>query len=267
MHGSARMYTVVTHLVAIVASLLLLGAVVHGQTLPPPSRQDPRIRVWAEQQAAREQWVQNQRWRDRTGPEVALHVGVGSHLDDSSTAFTTVRRAQDHWFWPGLALDLTGGHRLLPSFSLGVHANYQHRPSRDLPVGTYDGVLHHLAAGVYARFYAGTALRFRSRGLAGLEPWLSAGIDPIAALWTFHRTSAGTQRTRILAYAFPMVFALDFDVSPHVSLGLQTQISPWIPWQYCTHPPAGPSTCIGENSLEPNVYLFAGIGMRLTFPS
>jgi hypothetical protein len=195
----------------------------------------------------------------RRGVEADVRLGLGGHIDSSSTAFSDRPRANDSLFWPGFALQTTVGYRFTPWISAGAHFGYQNNQARDLPQGTTAGDVNTFAVGVYGRFYLGGLLRWRY-----FDPSFSVGVDPYAAVFVRHDTPIGGVSSEITTVAIPMSLNLDFYPVRALAVGLQTQISPWVPWRRCDSNPRTGTTCTGAD-LETNVYFFAGLGVRYTF--
>lgn len=199
-------------------------------------------------------------YSQRTGVDLAVNVGAGGHINDSSTAFTDQPRAADHLFWPGPAAQLEVGARPLNYLTVGARFAYQFNPQRDLPQGATAGQAHTFSVGVFGRFYLGSALRWRR-----VDPWASVGVDPYAMVWVRHDTPLGRVEQQIYTVSIPMSLGVDFYLTRRFSLGLQGQIAPWIAWQRCGQNPVTGSACTQEN-LGTNPYVFAGIQARYVFP-
>jgi hypothetical protein len=195
----------------------------------------------------------------RQGVEADLRLGAGGHINSSSTAFTNQPRANDNLFWPGFALQTTVGYRFIPWLSAGAHFGYQNNQARDLPQGTTGGDVNTFAVGVYTRFYLGGLLHWRV-----FDPSVSVGVDPYAGVFVRHDTPIGLVSSDITTVAIPISLNLDFHPIRPLAIGLQTQISPWIPWRRCDSSPLTGTSCTGDN-LGTNVYFFAGLGVRYTF--
>ena len=204
------------------------------------------------------------RLHSRTGLEMSINGGIGGLVNESSSQFTDRPRASDQLFAPGVGVQVWSGYRFRPWVSLGGLLTYQNNQPRDLPAGTTAGVSNSMTAGGYARVYVGSAL-----GWHHLDPWFSVGISPFSTRWTDHETANGPVHTRVTAVSIPVTLGLDYNLSDTLAAGFMIQGSPWVPIESCANEASGPMICTTGSfgSGGSNVFLFAGLGLRMTMPN
>jgi hypothetical protein len=183
------------------------------------------------------------------------------------------------------------GWRIKPSFSIGGHLYYQYSPAYGLAEGTIDrmsggmfqingGHSDVVAAGVYGRFYIGSAV-----GLRRVDPWIGVGFDLPSPVWVstqVHGTRQVTTTTgpvtqtvdgslllTVASFAVPVSVGLDYNVSPEFSLGIGAHLSFLFPYGRCgntsvfTGDPGASASCNWQNyDVTPTLFI-AGEGRFL----
>lgn len=204
--------------------------------------------------------------------EMEVRGGAGWFLDTSAPGVVNTQRLGTERLGPGPLGEFRFGARATPWFSAGVHLAAQGFFGGRLPSTLTDGSAGMVTGGLDARFYLGSALHWR-----WIEPWVSAGVDPLAQLQLGNHLASGVGSTGTVqsltssvgGVAFPMTVGLDVNLTSVFAVGVLARLSPFVPVSRCASDPSGQivgTACSGNDLATETAITLAG-GVRVTLPN